>query len=207
MKNLSLALNVILVIAVGVLYYLHFSGAKSGTSSFATGTTPSSIAFIRADSVLKYYEYTKVNRDKLESKGKRLDQDLNNRATSLRNEIENYQRNRNSLTIGQAQAIEEDLTRKQQNFQMYQESVSQELMADQAKMNRELYDKITTYLKKFGQEQGLQVVIKFDPSSDLLFASDSLDISKQVIDGLNAAYQEEIQNPGAVKKDSASVKK
>jgi outer membrane protein len=205
MKNVSLALNAVLLVAVGVLYYLHFSGSKTGSSSGAAGSLPSKIAFINADSVLKYYEFTKVNRDKLEDKGKRLDQDLNNRAASLRGEIENYQRTRNTLTIGQAQAIEEDLARKQQNFQMYQESASQEMMADNAKMNRDLYDKITQFLKKYGQEQGLQYVLKFDPSSDLLFAGDSLDISKQVVDGLNAAYKQEVEKP--TKKDSLANKK
>ncbi len=203
MKNISLVLNAVLLVAVGVLYFLQFSESKSGNEMGMAGAAPSKIAFINSDSVLKYYEYSKFSKDKLEGKGKRLEQDLKNRAVSLQNEIENYQRTRNSLTIGQAQAIEEDLGRKQQNFQMYQQGVSQELVNDQEKMSRELYEKVTKFLKQYGQENGLQLVIKFDTSSDLLFAGDSLDISKQVIDGLNSAYKSE----GVIKQDSASVKK
>jgi outer membrane protein len=202
MKNLSLALNVVLLIAVGVLYYLHFSGSKAGNTSGSVGAAPSKMAFINADSVLKYYEYTKVNSNILEAKGKRLQKDMENRALGLRNEIENYQRTRNSLTIGQAQAIEEDLGRKQQNFQMYQQSVQQEVMNDQEKLSRDLYTRVTKFLKKYGNDNGLQVVLKFDTSSDLLFAGDSLDISKQVIEGLNADYKAET----AVKPDSTTKK-
>lgn len=203
MKNVSLALNAVLVIAVGVLYYLQFSGSKANSVSGSTGAVPSKIAFINADTVLKYYEYTKANTDILEAKGKRLESDMKNRATSLQGEIENYQRTRNSLTIGQAQAIEEDLGKKQQNFQMFQERVQQELMNDQETLSRNLYGKVTTYLKTYGSQNGLQVVLKFDRSSDLFFASDSLDISKQVIAGLNEEYRSEKN----VKPDSTSVKK
>ena len=156
--------------------------------------------------MLKYYDYFKVNRDRLEAKGKRLDQDLKSRAQGLQNEIESYQRNASNLTIGQARTVEEDLGRKRQNLQLYQESLSQEMQVDQDKMTKDLYDRITSYLKKYGQERGLQVVLKFDASSDLLYAHDSLDISKDVIKGLNEIYKAE-QALAPVKKDSASVKK
>lgn len=203
MKNISLALNAVLLVAVGVLYYFQFSGSKSGSSSGSAGAALSKIAYINSDSVLKYYEFTKVNVSMLEEKGKRMEQDLKNRAMSLQNEIENYQRTRNSLTIGQAQAIEEDLGKKQQNFQMAQQSAAQLMDENQNKMSLELYQKVTQFLEKYGKENGLQVVLKFNSSSDLLFASDSLDISKQVIVGLNAAYQSET----TVKKDSVATNK
>jgi outer membrane protein len=202
MKNASITLNVVLIIAVGVLYYLHFMGSKETSSATPVAGSLSSVAYINSDTVLKYYEYTKENKTKLENKGKRLEQDLKNRAMSLQNEIENYQRSRNNLTIGQAQAIEEDLGRKQQNFQMYQQSVSQELMNDQEQMSRDLYEKVTRFLSEYGQANGLQLVLKFDPSSDVLYAKDSLDISKQVIDGLNLKYKSD----QVVKKDSTKTK-
>lgn len=202
MKNASLALNVVLLIAVAILYYLHFAGSKSPASTPSVSGGPTSIAYINTDTVIKYYEYTKVNGAKLEDKGKRLEQDLKNRAISLQNEIENYQRSRNNLTIGQAQAIEEDLGRKQQNFQMYQQSVSQQLIDDRDQMSRDLYDKITKFLSEFSKANGYQFVLKLDGASDVLYAGDSLDISKQVVDGLNAAYKSE----QTVKKDSVTKK-
>ena len=52
----------------------------------------------------------------------------------------------------------------------------------------------------------IAVVLKFDASSDLLYAHDSLDISKDVIKGLNEIYKAE-QALAPARKDSASVKK
>ena len=189
MKNISLALNVVLAIAVIGLYYLHFAapGKSQGMDTGSTGDLK--MAFINSDSVLKYYDYFKAGRDRLETKGKQLDQDLKSRATALQGEFESYQRNQSSMTIGQARAVEEDLTKKRQNLQLYQENLSQQMLVDQEKMTRELYNKVTSYLRQYGQEHGLQIVFKYDAASDVLFAGDSLDISATVVKGLNEAYR------------------
>lgn len=207
MKNISLILNAILFVAVAVLYYLHFapkSGAVAGESS--TSTSDLKIAYINSDSVLKYYEFFNVNKEKLEAKGKKLDQDFRNRAQSLQNDISSYQRNVGSMTIGQAKAIEEDLGKKQQNLQLYQRSLEQEIMTDQSKMNEELYAKITAYLKQYGEAKGLQAVLKYDPTSDLLFGGKAIDITQDVITGLNEAFKVEKASPPS-KTDSTATKK
>jgi Outer membrane protein len=205
MKNLSLGLSITSLIAVIVLYIIQFS-PKKGEMASSENATPSNlkVAFINSDTVLKYYDYFKMTKDKLESKGKKLDQDLQARAQSLQNDISAYQRNLGSMTIGQAKAVEEDLGKKQQNLRLYQQSLEQELVNEQAKINNELYGKVTDYLKKYGSENGLEVVLKYDPSSDLLYGSGALDITQQVIKGLNESYKAEAST---VKSDSTAKKK
>ena len=192
MKNLSLILNAVLFVAVGVLYYLHFASrpsASSSTSDVVPGDL--TIAYINSDSVLKHYDYFEVIGAKFEAKRSKLDQDLRVRAQSLQKDINAYQQNANNLTVNQAKAVEEDLGKKQQNLQLYQQSLSQELSNEEAKMQTELYSKVTDYLKKYGNEKGIQVVFKHDTSSDLLYGGDALNITDDVIKGLNEAYKAE----------------
>ena len=197
MKNLSLILNVVLLVAVAFLYVLHFSSpSKSEPASASSSDTLAvnlKVAYINSDSVLKHYDYLKVNREQLEAKTKKMDQDLRNRTAGLEKEISAYQRNVSSMTLGQVRAVEEDLGKKQQNLQMYQQSLQQQLLQEEAKLNKELYDRITGFLKGYGKEKGLQVVLKFDPSSDVLYGGEALDITQDVITGLNAAYQSEVR--------------
>jgi outer membrane protein len=206
MKNLSLGLNAVLLVAVGVLYYLHFSSKDSSTP--VSGNALASdlkIAYINSDTVLKYYDFFKVNMGKLESRGKKLDQDLQNRAQSLQNDITAYQRNYSSMTIGQAKAVEDDLGKKRQNLELYQRSLEQELIAEQTTMNEELYKKITDYLKDYAQQKELQIVLKYNPSSDVLYGGASVDITLDVIQGLNTAYS--LDNTKAKADSTASKKK
>lgn len=204
MKNASIILNFVLLVAVAVLYYLHFSGSnpEKATGQAAAASGDLQIAYINSDTVLKYYDYLKDNRVKLEEKTKKLETDFRNRAQGLQNEFAAYQRNVNSMTLGQVKAAEEDLAKKQQNLQMYQQSLSQQVMQEEARINKELYDRLTAFLSRYGKEKGLQVVLKYDPTSDVLHVADGLDISREVIEGLNNEYK-----GGGAAKDSTTVKK
>ncbi len=200
MKNGLLILNVVLLIAVTGLYYLYFSGRSSGNSGSTSAADPGSlsVAYINSDSVLKHYEYIKASAEILEAKKKKIEQDYVNRAQSLQGEITAYQRNVNNMTIGQVKTLEEDLAKKQQNLQLFEQRITQELMNDQSKLNEELYKRVTAFLKKYGEEKGLKMVFKLDPGSDILYGQGALDITDEVIGRLNEEYR--IEKEGANKK-------
>ena len=90
---------------------------------------------------------------------------------------------------------------------MYQQSLSQQLMEEESKLNKELYDRVTVFLKKYASEKKLHFVLKYDPSSDVLFAGDALDVSNDVIKGLNTEYTQEKSGTSAAKKDTTATKK
>jgi outer membrane protein len=206
MKNLSLVLNVVLLVAVIVLYVMFFSEKKSGMNGSSSSDTSSvnlKIAYINSDSIVKYYEYLKVNSEQLESKSQKMDQDYRNRAMGLQNEMTSYQRNVSSMTLGQARAAEEDLAKKQQNLQMYQQSLQQQIMAEQEKLSKDLYTRVTAFCKKYGKEKGLQLILKYDTSSDVFYGSEPLDITQAVIKGLNDEYEIE---KSSSKTDTAKTK-
>ena len=207
MKNLSIILNIVLLVAVGVLYYLHFSGKKStgGSASSTVAVGDLTVAYFNSDSVLKHYDYLEVNRKTLEEKSQKLEAELRNRAQGLQNEIANYQRNVNNLTFTQQKALEEDLGKKQQNLQMYEQSLNQQMSEEQAKLSKALYDRISAFLKDYGAEKGLQIVLKYDTNSDVFYGNPGLDITNDVITGLNDAYKNE--KTSGVKPDSTTTKK
>jgi outer membrane protein len=206
MKNLSLVLNAVLLVAVAVLFYLHFSSKSPSSAVSGSALEPGdlTIAYVNSDSVVKHYEYLKVTSKSFEEKTAKMDQDYTNRVNSLRNEFAAYQRNVNSMTLGQVKATEEDLQKKQQNLQMYEQTLRQQLDEERAKISKELYDRLTIFLKKYGKEKGLKVVLKNDPTSDVLYVSDALNISDDVIKGLNAEYAAE--KTGVTKPDSTATK-
>ena len=207
MKNLSLILNAVLLVAVGVLYYFHFAGTKPVASIAGSGIAGElKVAFINSDSVLKHYAYLEANKKVLEEKTKKLELEYRNRAQGLQNEITAYQRNVTSMTMGQVKAVEEDLGKKQQNLQLYQQSLGQQLSEEEGKLNKELYDRITTFCKKYGTEQGYNIVLKFDPSSDVLFAGEALNISEAVTKGLNDEYAAQKSGTGIASDSLATMK-
>jgi outer membrane protein len=208
-NNLSIVLNVVLAVAVIVLYILHFSG-KSGSgetgSSVSGSVNPKNlaIAYVNSDSLLKNYDFFKELEKQLITKRDKLNSEYQNRAEGLQREIANFQSTAGNMTISQAKAVEEDLRKKQQNLMMYQDQLSQQLMGEEAKLNSQLYDKVSEFLGEYGRNKNLQIVLTYTKGSGVLYANDSLDITKQIIVGLNDAYN--VEQKGGVTSKSDSTK-
>lgn len=190
-------MNVVLLIAVIVLYVLHFTGETKKEEVAETEQAPTesqfsnlSIAYVNSDSLLKNYDFFKKIEKDLTAKRDKLNKEYQNRAMGLQKEIENFQRTAGNMTISQARAVEEDLKKKQQNLMMYQDQLTQQLMKDEADKNAELYDKVSEYLREYGKNKNLHIVLTYTKGSGILYADDMLDITDEVIAGLNEAYQQ-----------------
>lgn len=210
MKNLSVILNVVLLIAVGVLYFLHFSDKNSVQGSEGAQTVqggaagPISIAYINSDSLVSNYEFFNDKAAELEEKRKKMEAEFTNRANGLQTEISNFQQNAGSMTQNQARAKEEDLMKKRENLMRYQESLSQDLAREESLINNQLYDNVSDYLKNYGKQRNFQVVLTYSKGSGVLYANDSLNITNDVINGLNQDYQ--AVNQSADSKNKETVK-
>ncbi|MCC5922007.1 MAG: OmpH family outer membrane protein [Cyclobacteriaceae bacterium] len=196
MKNLSLILNVVLFIAVAILYGLHFSGGGSTQDEIdekiemeverKSKNLP--IAYVNIDSLLANYTYFTDAAQRLEQRRGKLETELQNRARGLESEIQNFQQTAGGMTMSQARAKEEELMQKQQNLQRYQQNIGQELSMEEMKVNNELYENVADYLKNYGKRQNFQVVLTYSRGSGVLYANDSLDITSEVVRALNRIY-------------------
>ena len=210
MKYLTIILNLILLIAVIVLFVLHFSTGNSETGDPGMQVSDTlmpekvTIVYINEDSLLKNYEYFKELASGLENKRKNLESDYTSKAQGLQTEIQNFQRNAGNMTISQARAVEEDLVKKQQNLLRYQETLAQDMMNEESEVNRKLYDRVSEYLNEFAQENGYTVVLNYKPGSVLLYGHQGMDVTEEVVQGLNGAYKASM-NPDAVKKPAGKA--
>lgn len=196
MKNLSLTLNAILIVAVGVLYYLHFKGSSSSTSESPTilNTLPVSshgIVYINSDSLLDEYQFYKDERSKLEVAQAKVKGQLKDASDKLQKDAATYQQQAIGMTNQERATKEEELGRRQQMLMNQKDELLSGLDESQAKSSEELYTRLSEYLKKFNKGKNFQFVLGFQKGGGILFANDSLNITKQVIEGLNAEYKSE----------------
>ncbi|RLD24036.1 MAG: OmpH family outer membrane protein [Bacteroidetes bacterium] len=192
MKNLSLILNAVLIIAVGYLYFEEFTDsddAEHSESSTGISTSDLSIAYVNSDTLLSKYSYYEEVSKTIEEKGNKLQQEYARRAEGLQRQIEDYQRTMTNMTIAQARAVEEDLGNKRQNLLQYQESINQQLYQEQAKITQDLYERVAAFLKSYGEEHNLQLVLTYTPGSGVWYANEALNITEQVVEGLNIEYE------------------
>jgi outer membrane protein len=209
-KNLSLVLNVVLLVAVAVLFYLHFSSGKQSGSAEGRTLAASAprgktvIAYVNSDSLLNKYDFFKDIEQELKLVEEKYTNEYTNRAKGLENEIRTFQQTANNMTMGQAKAREEELMRKQNNLMQYQQNLSQRLMQDQARYQDSLYVQVRDFVKEYGEQNNLDVVLTYQKGSGVIYASDSLDITQDVIAGLNERYR---QKKGSTPAETAGTPK
>jgi len=192
MKNLSLILNAVLLVAVGILYYLHFKSTPSEPETKDTEIpkqiilSPSNgIVFVNSDSLLDQYEFYKNKKREFEASQDRIKRELKAEGEKLQEEFEQYQQQGGSMTEQQRAQKEEQLTVKQQQLMQKKDMMLSKLDDDQAKSSDELYENLHTFFKKFNKGKNFQYVLGVSKGGGVLYANDSLDITREVLTELN----------------------
>ncbi|ARK09539.1 OmpH family outer membrane protein [Fibrella sp. ES10-3-2-2] len=192
MKNASLAINVVLAIAVAVLYYLHFKEHKLGADVKETPKLVEGrkLVYVNIDSLAANYEYFKDTRKVLESKQYQLENDIQTRGRSLQNEVAFFQQRAQTMTQEQGRAAQASLEKKNQDLMAYRERAAQGLALEKAQKDDELYNQIFDYLKKVNSQNKYEMVLGYQKGGNILFADGGSDATKRIIDGLNKEYKE-----------------
>lgn len=191
-NNTSLIWNIVLSLAVAVLFFLHFSGKPSAdTGAAADGSLVAGrkTVYVQVDSLLKNYEFFKDTRKELENKNFQLENELTTKGRSLQNEVAFFQQRAQTMTPDQARSTEAQLMKKQQDLVAYRDQAAQTLGQEEAKKNEELYKNIRSYIDKYNKENGFEYVLGYSLGGGILFANPSLDVTQKILDGLNKEYK------------------
>ncbi len=188
--------NIILAIAVVVLYILHFTSKPQGpvfvnaSDSTLMAMPTQGSAFVNGDSLLENYDYFKNAKKDFEAKTLRTEKEIEAKRSVLELEFTNYQKMASSMSPEQRARTEESLMRKEQDLRLFSENAAAKLQEDQNKFNEQLFDKVSKYLKEHTKEKSYKIVFNFTKGSGILYANDSLDITNEVLEGLNKQYKE-----------------
>ena len=196
MKNLSIVLNVVLFVAVIVLYVLYFSGHKSTetamTSKVAGTADATKIVYINTDTLLNNYQLAVELNEAFLKKQEDRRTELNIKAKAIDQEGTEFQRKlQNNGFISEARAIEarDQLLVKQENFRRLQQEMMDKASREQSELNKQLFDEITNFLKEYNKEKGFSIVLSTQLGGNVLYAEDGFDITKEIVDRLNANYK------------------
>jgi outer membrane protein len=188
LKNLSLILNAILIIAVSILYYMHFNEKKAAPP--LDSQKQSQIVYVNSDSLLDNYEYIIQAKKELEEHHQKAEADFNAKGEAFQNAVKAYQARAQSMTPDQMQYTEKDLKEKEEVLMQYKDELTKELAKKEQELDERLFTAIRDYLKKNVGGKNYNYVLGYTKGGGILYANDSLDITKTLLDGLNKEYRE-----------------
>jgi outer membrane protein len=198
MKNILLPLNVVLAVAVAVLFFLHFKSSKSPVASAASdakGAQSLKIAYVDLDSIQEKYVYYKEKMTEFERKKESADRELNTAFQRIENERATFAQRGEAITQAEAENFQREYTRKMQNLESQKRTFENNIQQDGMKTMEDLRKRINDFLVDYNKTQSYSLIFSTSSSVNVLFHKDStLDITNDIVAGLNAAYNKSKTN-------------
>lgn len=197
MKHLSLVLNAVLIVAVAVLYFLHFSCPGSGNNNQDGQTALEAnkngvkVAFINMDSILLNYTLSLELNESLVKKQDNMRSKLEKDAKEFEKEAQLFQdKVQRGIFLSQQRAEEaqQKLVMRQQELQKLEMDYTNQLGLDQQRMNRILFDSVTNFINLYNADNKFDIILGHQLGGNMLYGSEQLDITNDILKGLNEAY-------------------
>lgn len=193
MKNTSLVLIVVLFIAVGGLYILHFSEKKS-IGSVKNGAIEDGvssgfkIAFIKIDSLVINYDFAQEMHDGFTKQQDAFTKEYGEKRSRFEAQAATFQekvQRGGFLTQERAMQERDRLMSEEQQITKLDQELSTKLNQIQVDNNKQLLDSVMNYLKIFNKDKKYKYIFN---AAEVLIGDESHNITKEILVGLNARY-------------------
>ncbi|MDP2388049.1 MAG: OmpH family outer membrane protein [Bacteroidota bacterium] len=208
MNRISIALNAVLLIAVAVLFYLYFSlNSKLSPSTEApedvnsTGKIPklvtdpsklanSKIAYINIDSLDMKYEYINDKSKEIKNKQAAIEGQLSSMYAKFQQDVADLQQAAQAGLRSEAELKKEEASLQQRQYDIANkekqlQTLSEEVGTTQAAM----LQNVSKFIEKFNNGKYDFILAYTSNISSVLYAKPDLEITTEVVNGLNEEYR------------------
>jgi len=197
MKLTNILTNVVLGVAVIVLFVLHFSGGEKKDNKSEQAaiqmSAPSdiSIAYFNMDSVMSQWDLYFEYQQELGQKQSELEADFAGKTENFYQRVQDaqYKIQRQLVTRSEAEQLQQDLAAEEQNLMALQNQYTADLQEEGLVKNRKMIDMIERYVAELSEAKGYSYVYSYSFGGNLIYGAKPFDITNQVVAGLNAKYQ------------------
>lgn len=193
MKNTSLALIVILFVAVAGSYILHFTGNKSNGSGKDGDTDGGSsselkIAYIKVDSLVFNYDFAQEMHDGFTKQQESFSREYGEKRSRFESQAAAFQekvQRGGFLTQERAMQERDRLVGEEQQISKLDQELSTKLSQIQADNNKQLLDSVMTFLKIYNKDKKYSYILN---AGEVLVGDEANNITKEVLIQMNARY-------------------
>lgn len=167
------------------------------------------IAYVEVDSLMTQYTFAKDYSVTLQKKSNNARNTLNQKGNALQAAAANFQQKLNNngfQSREQAASQQAAIERQQRDLQELQARLENELASETAKFNETLRDSLQNFLKVYNKDKKYDLILA-KSGDNILIADKKLDVTQDVINGLNKRYKPSAKPAADTKKDEAKAEK
>ncbi|MDR3188927.1 MAG: OmpH family outer membrane protein [Prevotellaceae bacterium] len=190
-------ISVAALAAVGALFLYVVQGSKNASTN---GAQPSSdghnttagegVVYVNIDSLVRGYDMYFDLQQEFEAKAKKKDGDFTARMKKFETDARDFQEKveKGLVTRSQAQQLQEGLAKREQELVQLRQQLQGELQEEESVMLRQIQNNIQRYIIEYNKGKRHSLILSTSGSNVVLYGDPALNITSEVLDGLNEAY-------------------
>ena len=191
-KNLIL-FGAAALLAIAVSCNQNQAAAPAGTTAKDSLAVAGSIVYFNMDKVMEGYDMANDLNSVFETKTSGIQAEIDRRGKKLEKDASDFQNkvDKGLLTQSVAQAQYQKLQEQQASYQQYVVAKQQEMAEEQQVMMNQIANAIAEYVAEFNLEHNYAMILTTAGgilSTPVVTADPKLDITDELLAGLNAAY-------------------
>jgi len=169
--------------------------AENDTTQTSIDTTKKAavtgnVYYLNTDSLFKGLDMYKDMQEELVAEQLRLKKRYDNELGKLETEYNDLKERAPYMTQTQGEAAQQKLMAKQQDLAKMEESLGNQLAKKESQMVTKIKTSLNLYLEEIQPNKGYQYVLGKSEIGGVLHANKELDITNEVLEGLNKKYKE-----------------
>jgi outer membrane protein len=152
--------------------------------------SPNKIAYVNIDTFQANYEPMKVKSEDFRKRQEAMENELQRSYQQMQSDAEQVQKKAeaNTLTQSEYESAQKRLYQMQKSFESRKQSLTEQLMKDQEDFNKELKTKLDAFLDEYNKTRHYDYILSYSyAGSSILYVNKELDITKDIVEGMNAA--------------------
>lgn len=172
--NFSNSVSVIaLLIALGVLSFQFFKAEK--------------IVYVNTGVVLEKYKGMIDAKKKFEGFSQQWKNNVDTLTNDFQDALKKYEKEQGGMTLKERDLSQDLLRNKQQQLGQYQQAIQQKAQEEESKLTQTELKKINSYMEEYGRKNGFRIILGTS-NGNILYADKSIEITNEIIEGLNNEY-------------------
>nr|WP_199156311.1 OmpH family outer membrane protein [Pedobacter sp. ASV2] len=146
------------------------------------------IAYVDSSKILSEFKGAEEAKKSFGTKAKTWQSNIDSLTTEVQNSIKKYEKDLATMSSKEQNLSKQLLGNKQKQLGDYQNAIRENAKQEDAKLTQDVVAKINAYLTKYGEQKNYKIILIANQSGTIAYAEKELDITKDVIDGLNNEY-------------------
>ena len=174
-NKIIISLNVLLIVGLVGLYYLHFAGTEK-------------IAYVDSAKLLANYKGMQQARQAYQQKASVWQANIDTLSQEVQAALKDFEKTQAQLSKKEQELSKELLQNKQQQLVNYQKAIQEKATQEDQKMTQSVITEVNNYLAEFGNKHGYQVILVANETGTIAYAQEGMDVTEKVLAGLNQQF-------------------